>query len=200
MSELKNQNQQPKKTPTRVQAKEGAIKKKPFFKRVRETFFAESLESVGAYLWKDVLLPAIKKLILDSGTNALYMAVNGKPKPPNYGQGGNYISQSSVYAGHNVMQQSNYYNRSNRYHNVMERMPPCDESLLKEIIDEATLFMRNNNGKISVEDFNSCLPDPLVFPTVHTDRYWGWTYLDYSCIVPGAGGYVLNMPPAVALQ
>lgn len=180
----------------RIEAKEGAIKKKPFWKRVKETFFAETAKNVGNYLWKDVMLPALKKLIADSSMNAINMAIYGEQRPINRVNGAN--SQSSVYAGRSMINRQ-VYNRSNRYQSIMENCPPCEKSLLIDIMDEIQ-DMIATYGHISVEDLSQILPVELSFQTVHTDRNWGWTNLNYNCIVSVPGGWILDLPPARSLQ
>ena len=195
MSEqIQKPSQQP--VPNRIKAKEGAIKKKPLWKRVKETFFAETARSVGIYLWKDIMLPAIKKLVDDAGANAIHMAIYGEQKPLRPNQS-SYPIQSSIYTGRSLMQRS--YNRSNHYQSIMANCPPCDKELLEDIMDEVIGTIATY-GKISVETLSQILPVELTFDTVHTDRNWGWTNLNHNCIVPVPGGYILDLPPAKPLQ
>lgn len=197
MSELKPapKEQAPAAVPKRVQAKANAVKKKPWWQKFRETFFAETAASVGSYLWKDVLLPAIKKLVADAGTNAINMAIYGEQRARVNGQ--THVSQSSVYAGRNQIRPN--YNRSNRYNAIMENCPPCDKGLLIDIMNEIQDYLASY-GQISVQALNQILPVELTFPTAYTDQNWGWSNLNYNCIVQVAGGWVLDLPPARPLQ
>lgn len=195
MSELKR-TPAPNVKPKQIQAKEGAVKKQPLWKRMKESLFEEGIKNVGLYLWKDVLLPAIKKLLVDGANNAINMAVYGENRSLYRNIGQTHTSQSSIYAGRSGQYQ---YNRANRYQNIMDHCPPCDKDLLLDIIHEAMDWIAQY-GKISVEIFRQILPRELAFDTVYTDQNWGWFDLNENCIVSVPGGYILDMPPAKPLQ
>lgn len=202
MSELTKtpQPQQPKKPPERpkrIVAKEGTFKEKTLWQRIRETFFAKTAKDVGTYLWKDVMLPAIKKLVVDGANNAVNMAIYGDDRAQYRNiVGQNHVGQSSVYSGRAAMQRQ--YDRSNRYNCVLQHCRPCnDKLLLQQLIDDMNDWMYNHSGKISVEDLSYMVPDEWVFPVVYTDANWGWTNpLNYNCIISDVGGYILDLPPA----
>lgn len=202
MSELKRTGDNtPKKVPThppkRVEAKDGSIKKKPFWKRVKDALFVEGAKSVGLYLWNDVLLPAIKKLVADSATNAINMAVYGDTRPRYRDDGRTHVSNSSVYNGRAATQRP-YYNRANRYASILEGSLFAYKDVPMEIIHEAMDWIADY-GSISVETFNQILPPQLAFETVYTDRNWGWASLNENCVVAVPGGWTIDLPPAKQL-
>jgi len=203
MSELKKttpqqqQPQKPQERPKRLVAKEGTFKEKTLWQRIRETFFAKTARDVGNYLWKDVMLPAIKKLVADGATNAVNMAIYGDDRAQYRNMSAqNHISQSSVYSGRAAVQRQ--YDRSSRYNCVLQNCRPCqDKLLLQQLVDDMNDWMYNHGGKVSVEDLSYMVPDEWVFPVVYTDNSWGWTSpLNYNCIVSDVGGYILDLPPA----
>lgn len=203
MSELKKttpqqqQPQKPQERPKRLVAKEGTFKEKTLWQRIRETFFAKTARDVGNYLWKDVMLPAIKKLVADGATNAVNMAIYGDDRAQYRNMSAqNHISQSSVYSGRAATQRQ--YDRGNRYNCVLQNCRPCqDKLLLQQLVDDMNDWMYNHGGKVSVEDLSYMVPDEWVFPVVYTDNSWGWTSpLNYNCIVSDVGGYILDLPPA----
>ena len=53
----------------------GAVntKKKSEVRKFADVFVAEDMASVGSFIFNDVVVPAIKKLIYDAGKNALEM-------------------------------------------------------------------------------------------------------------------------------
>ena len=202
MSELKRTEENPVKKvpshpPKRVEAKDGAIKKKPFWKRLKDALFVEGAKSVGLYLWSDVLLPAIKKLVADSATNAINMAVYGDNRPRYRDDGRTHVSNSSVYNGRAAAQRP-YYNRANRYNSILEGSLFAYKDVPLEIIHEAMDWIADY-GSISVETFNQILPPQLAFDTVHTDRNWGWNSLNENCVVAVPGGWTIDLPPAKPL-
>jgi len=186
----------PDHAPTRVQAKQGTIKKKPFWKKIKEALFVEGARSVGLYLWQDVMLPAIKKLVADSATNAINMAVYGDSRP-RYSNG-THTGNSSVYSGRAANQSRAYYNRTNRYQTILNGVIFSHSDVPMQIIQEAMAWIEEY-GCISVETFNQILPPELAFDVVHTDRNWGWTSLNENCVVNTPGGWMIDLPPAKPL-
>ncbi len=187
-------NKIPDRKPRQVQAKDGVVRKKPFWKRLKEALFVENSKSVGLYLWQDVILPAIKKLVADSATNAINMAVYGDSRPRYNNGSGTHVSNSSVYSGR-AASQRNYYNRTNRYQSLLEGCVFSYKDVPLEIIHEAMDWIQEY-GYISVETFNQILPPQLSFETVHTDRNWGWNSLNENCVVMIPGGWTIDLPPA----
>lgn len=180
-----------------ISEEDAKIKKPSFWKRVRDTFFMESASSVGRYLWNDVMLPAIKKLLVDSVNNAANRAVYGE-RYRNSAPSNGFAANSSVYQG----RASGYYDRTdsrydrgNLYNRVLEGSIFTYEETALEIIHRAMEWI-SDYGFISVSDFNYILPKQLQFNVSHTDVGWGWYSLNENCVQPVPGGWTIDMPPA----
>lgn len=199
MSDLNKTPAPQKERPKRIKAPAGSFKEKTLWQRIRETFFAKTAKDVGNYLWKDVMLPTLKRLLVDSVNNAANVAVFGDDKAQyrNFVPNSTHVSQSSVYSGRAYANQRQY-DRSNRYNTILKNCRPCqDRALLQQVIDDMNDWMRNHNGRVSVEDLSYLVPDEWIFPVVYTDASWGWTSpLNYNCIISEVGGYILDLPPA----
>ena len=182
-----------KKTPKRIETTDGSMQKKPFWKRLKEAMFMETVKSVGNYLWKDIFIPSIKKLLDDSGSNAIHMMLYGDTKP-NY-PGRTHVENASVYSGRAVGHREPYYNRTNRYQSILEGNLFTYRETAYGIIHEAMDWI-HEYGFISVEVFNQILPPQLAFETVHTDADWGWYELNDNCVVQVPGGWTIDLPPA----
>ena len=117
-----------KRLEQKMQGKEIKRPKKPFWKKAKEALFVESAGNVGVYLWREVLLPAIKKLMADTAKNAVDMAVYGDA-------GGNrnrsHTSNSSLYSGRAQANGVNY-NRGSRYSNFLSNMEPRGRAELED--------------------------------------------------------------------
>lgn len=205
MSELKKttpqqqQPQKPQERPKRLVAKEGTFKEKTLWHRIRETFFAKNAKDVSQHVWRETVVPAFQRLLVDSVNNMANRAVYGDDtsKYRNFVTSQQtHISQSSVYSGRAATQRQ--YDRSNRYNCVLQNCRPCqDKLLLQQLVDDMNDWMYNHGGKVSVEDLSYMVPDEWVFPVVYTDANWGWVSpLNYNCIVSDVGGYILDLPPA----
>jgi hypothetical protein len=57
-------------------------RKKPLYRRIRETFIGGEVKSVSRYIGAEVILPAIRNLIVDAATKAIDGIVYGnRPRP-----------------------------------------------------------------------------------------------------------------------
>lgn len=190
----------PDRTPKRIEVQDGAIKKKPFWKRVRDTFFVDDCKSIAEHVWKKILVPSIKKLIYDSANQALGQAVYGDNAPNANWQNANtrHVDNSSVYAGRSYASRNDaIYNRANRYNTILEGCLFAYKDVPIEIIREAMSWIADF-GFISVETFNQMLPAQLAFDTAYTDRDWGWYSLNENCVVQVPGGWTIDLPPCKA--
>lgn len=186
----------PPAVPKRIEAPEGSIKKKPFWKRVRDTFFVEDCASIAKHVWKKIIVPSIQKLIDESATQAIHRAVYGDNAPDWRTGARTHAENSSVYAGRAAANRGySNYNRANRYNSILEGSLFAYREVPDEIIDEAIDWIASY-GFISVETFNQMLPPQLSFDTVHTDGDWGWYSLTKNCVVAVPGGWTIDLPPA----
>lgn len=78
------------------------VKKKTNVEKAGKVFLEEDIHSVGTYIFKDVLVPATKKLFYDMVTNALGVSLwgqNGAPRTNGYnGSNGARVSYNSFSA------------------------------------------------------------------------------------------------------
>lgn len=57
----------------------GSIKKKTFGQKLRETFIAADISNVGDYIVKEILVPTVKDVFVNSVRNTVSMLVYGEP-------------------------------------------------------------------------------------------------------------------------
>lgn len=190
--------QKPTRTIKQIQAPEGSIKKKPFWKRVRDTFFVEDCKSIAMHVWKKIIVPSIQKLIDESASQAIHRAVYGDNAQGWRNDARSHAENSSVYAGRAYASRNDaYYNRANRYNSILEGSLFAYKEVPMEIIHEAMGWIADY-GFISVQTFNQILPPQLAFDTVHTDQDWGWYSLNENCVVSVPGGWTIDLPPCKA--
>lgn len=194
--ENKQQTPEPRQ---RVVAK-GKIKKKPLWKRVKETFFMEDLKNVGSYIWGEVIRPAIMKLIDDAASNAIHMAVWGDKYPKGqYGNNRTHVSNASSYAN-NAARRRPYYNNASRYDHILEG---CFLDNTDDAYATRDAIMRElaDYGRISVLTLSQIVPEELMFDTAYTDSQWGWTSLNGDAILQRVpSGWTISLPPAKPLS
>jgi len=188
----------PMRAPKRIEAPDGVIKKKSFWKRVRDTFFVEDCRQIARHVWDKIIVPSIKKLIDESATQAIHRGIYGDNAPNWQNSARSHQENSSVYAGRSyASRNAAFYNRSNRYNGILEGSLFAYKEVPLEIIHEAMDWIAQY-GFISVETFNQIIPPQLAFDPVHTDRDWGWYSLNENCIVAVPGGWTIDLPPCKA--
>lgn len=204
MSELKRtpkQEEVQKKIPKRVESDNVKPIKRSFWKRVKDALFSEKVSSVGDYILKNVFVPAIKKLIVDSGTNALNMTVYGDARPGSNGR--SHVENASYYESNRIgIRATPYYNRSNRFTSLLSDKK-FDKETIEAMMDEILAIERSSDsGFVSVTDLALIVPPRASFETTHLDKNWGWYGLNSNCIVSlgkdidGIDWYMLDLPPA----
>lgn len=174
------------------------IRRKPKLgKRIMGTFFGDSAKNVAAYVLTDVILPAVKDLIVDAGQEAIQRAIFGE-------SGGRRSSRFSRPSG-----PSGYisYNRTSSPTNRTEHRPTIsprgrEQHNFEEIefksradAEEVRRSMLDRLAKyemVSVADFLSL----AGITPAYTDEKYGWTDLRGTDISRERGGsYVLLLPP-----
>lgn len=200
MTDLSNDAKTPvptHETPKRMVAK-GKVKKKPLWKRVKDTFFVETAQSVGSYLWNDVMLPAIKKLLADAGTNAINMAIYGESRPRYANDGRTHVSNQASYANQ-ANRRRPYYNMASRYDHILEGcfLESTDDAYM---VRDLIMHEIDTYKRLSVLTLSQIVPDELIFDTAYTDSQWGWTSLNPEAILQRVpSGWTISLPPAKPL-
>jgi hypothetical protein len=168
-------------------------KKKSFGQKFRSVFLGGDVKNALRYVTADVLLPAIRNLMVDATTRGVERVVYGESamrrRPINYGSRVQYnspVRRDRAYLpdqaparplGRQVRRETNDLVLTSREEAelVLER--------LTDIIDKY--------GVASLAD----LYDLTGLPTSHVDNKWGWTYLNNTEIRQVRDGYLLDLPP-----
>ncbi len=79
----------PKDSETQIEYKpvvsqRGSVKKKTFGQKLKETFIAADISNVGDYIVKEILVPTIKDVFVNSVRNTVSMMVYGEPDRGSY--------------------------------------------------------------------------------------------------------------------
>ena len=172
----------------------GKVKtKESGLRRIRDEFISEDAPSVGSYILYDVLLPALKDMILDIGHGAIDVAFGGGGS---YRRRGGYRSVSDrSYVSYDRMYDDRDRRRDRREErrtrdrledfifedredaeDVLDRM--CD--YLDRYDDVPVSYLYDLCGKTVPHDF--------------TKDDWGWTNLGSAKVVRTRGGYYIDFP------
>lgn len=169
-------------------------KKKSKFSKIVGAFISEDANSVGSYVFGEVLIPVIKKAISDIITDGTDIILYGETRKG----GKRSISDRVSY--------TNYSNRDYRPSRIERGSSYSNYSLDDIIIDnrreaEEVLSrmdeLMETYGLVRVADFY----DLVGVKCNYTDNQYGWTNIRNAEIVRARnGGYMIKMPRAVPID
>lgn len=170
-------------------------KKRGFFQRFKGVFLGGDFKNAARYLGADVILPAIRNLMVDATTRGVERVVYGESRdqrrrPTTMGSRISYGTpvrrpdraylpdQPPRPLARQVRKETNEFILSSREdaENVLDR--------LIDIIDKYDV--------VSLADLYSLIGQP----SSHVDQKWGWTDLRTTEIRQTRDGYLLDLPPS----
>lgn len=168
-------------------------RKKSAIKKLGEVFVTEDMPKLKSYILEDVVIPAIKDLIEDVGTNGLRMLLRGEVGSRKKSSSGTRVSYSGFYKSDNDRRSTNEPRLRTGFDYdeiVIENRGEAEAVLdqMQEVI--------NKYGFVSVFD----LYDMVDITAPHTSNKYGWTDIRTAKAVPVRGGYVLKLPRPMPLD
>lgn len=169
------------------------VKKQNDLSKFGKKLFSEDAKSVGEYVVNDVVVPSIKKLIVDSVKNAIdYFIYGGKTS--NNSSGLKNVSYQNYYTGRPSNTTSNAtYTKPNIY--------AINDVIFNDRGEAETVLLRlkeavERYGMVSVGDFYDCISQPSKY----TDQKYGWRDLSTAQIVRTSGGFSIQFPKITPLD
>lgn len=168
-------------------------KKQPLGQRFKAIFFGGDSKSAARYVAADVLLPAIKNLLVDTTTKGVERLVYGDSRPTRR-PGFDY--RSRVQYNSPLMRSDPRTGRLPDQGPRMTRRETSDLVLASreeaDLVLERLLDILDKYDVASVAD----LYELTGLPTSHVDNKWGWTQLHNTEVRQVRDGWLLNLPPA----
>lgn len=193
--EKKESKELPKKELEKIVSGEVIQKKVPISKRFKHIFFGGEFKGATAYIATEVLLPAVKNMVVDATTKGIERVIYGDSSP----------RRSAGYGRPRVS-----YDRmaSRRHPAILPDQPPLPHRReerdrrpgIGEVIlvsrDEAQLVLDTLIDIIDTYEFASVadLYDLAGLPTTYVDNKWGWGSLQYAEVRQVREGYLLDLP------
>lgn len=182
-------------------------RKKPLGRKIVETFTGDDVQGVGSYVMLEVILPSVKMMIVDAGTQAIERIFLGDARPRR-------STSASPLVGTNRSRNSSY-NSYNRYFQggseqkttaapVSERSRPSYEVMeivvqsrvdAQEVIDnlQATL---SQYPTVSVAE----LYESVGVTSKFTDNNWGWDRETFNAGVSRIReGFRVDLPRPISI-
>ena len=154
-----------------------------------ETFISEDASNIKSYILMDVLVPAIKKAVIDIVTDGISMLFYGDTSHGNRrsSTSASYISYNR-YSDRDRRDDRTSYGRSRYSYDdiILQSRGEAEEVLdrMSEMID--------TYGIVSVAD----MYDLVGIATNYTDNKYGWTNLRNAEPIRVSNGYMLKLPKA----
>lgn len=163
------------------------IKKQNEFQKALGSVIVGDLRTIGAYFLKEKLIPMVKNLVFEGGSDALHMALYGEASRSKSSSGGSKISYNGYYKSDESKPVTATAGRDDLFEYeriVIEHRGDAEAVLddLKEALDRGYL--------VSVGD----LYEKLGVTKPHTSHKYGWSDLSTARIVHTTDGYILKMP------
>lgn len=162
----------------------GKVKKKgkSFGEKFVDNFINEEVDDVKGYLISDVLVPTIKKTILD----IIKMFFYGKSNIPD---GSSITPYNRMSGGRTIlMGSSTAPKRTSK--KTFDDIWFENRGDIETVVDNLDMIMKTYKV-VSVADLFELCSQESVF----TDNRFGWTDLGAMKVVQSQGGYILKMPP-----
>jgi hypothetical protein len=171
---------------------EVVVAKRSFGQKFKGVFFGGEFKNAGRYVIAEVLLPALRNLMVDTTTKGV---------------------ERMVYGERTHMRRPTQYSSRTSYSNPMMRRDrpylPDQAPIARQVRrdtndlilasrDEATLVLERLIDIVDKYNVASLadLYDLVGLPSSPVDNKWGWTYLNATEIRQVRDGYLLDLPPA----
>lgn len=168
----------------------GKVKtKKNEGRKLMNMFISEDAKDVKSYIVLDVLVPAIKKAILDIVTDGADMILYGGSHGGKR-KSGNKVSYRSYYDDKKDDKDYRSKGRFDYDDLVFDSRSECEavREQMVEIIDQY--------GFVTVAD----MYDMADLPAPYTSSKYGWTNIRTAETIRGRDGYVLKLPKAMPID
>lgn len=179
----------PEKKVEKVISGSAKSKKKSGLQKITNVFVPEDVEDVKSYIFEDIVVPAVKDIILDAVKAVL--GVNGSSRGK-----GSTASKASYRKYYDDRERRDYSGvtrtRSGyEYDDVIIENRGEAEDVLSRMDELISTY-----GLVSVADFY----DLVGISGNYTDNKYGWTDIRSASVVRVRDGYMIKLPKALPLN
>jgi hypothetical protein len=159
----------------------------------------EGISGIGQYVAEEILVPAVKNIVVDAVTSGVNMVMYGENKPRPSGHPHQSTNRTTYRPNTNYT--SRYTSRQPEPAERTVARPArygIEEYVIEDRFDAShvlTTLTENADmyDNVSVADYY----DLIGVPSQYTDNTYGWTIdsIVRATIVPIRGGYIIKFPP-----
>lgn len=186
----KRQNEPiPEKKVEKVISGSAKSKKKSGLQKITNVFVPEDVDDVKSYIFEDIVVPAVKDIILDAVKAVL--GVNGSSRGK-----GSTASKVSYRKYYDDRERRNYAGSTRtrtgyEYDDIIIENRGEAEDVLSRMDELISTY-----GLVSVADFY----DLVGISGNYTDNKYGWTDIRSASVVRVRDGYMIKLPKALPLD
>lgn len=173
-------------------------KKKSIGRKFRDVFFGGDFKSAARYVAADVLLPALRNMVVDTTTKAIERAIYGESMGARRRGSVDYRSYTQYNSPILSRPYTHLPDQPRRYLEASRQNIRREENDIiipskseAERVVEQLIDIVEKYDQASVADYYEL----IGLPTQHTDNKWGWTSLSRAEIRQVREGYSINLPP-----
>ena len=157
-------------------------------RKFADIFISEDATNVKSYIFMDVLVPAIKKLISDVARDGVDMLLYGRTSGGKKSSSGNKVSYRSYYDDrHEDRYESNRARTRFNYEDIIFETRGEAEAVREQMLDVIDTY-----DFVTVAD----MYDMAGLSAPYTSENYGWTNIRTAEAVRTRDGYVLKLPNA----
>lgn len=171
------------------------VKKKSEIRKFADVFIADDINTVKTYILMDVVIPTIKKAVLDTVEMVLYGSSGSRKSGANKSTASK-ISYRSYYEN---PKRSDHSSANAKPHNEIE----YDEITFETRGDAENVLarLREDLKAFDTVSINTLYDRAGVTTTKYTYNKYGWTDLRDAYVYRQiGGGYLIKFPPAIYLD
>lgn len=186
----KEENQLPENTTKKVITGKARVKKKNGLMKFADSMISEDAANVKSYILMDVLMPAIKKAVVDIVTDGINMILYGETSISSKKSSGSKVSYRKFYEDDRRDLRSEQKRRYDYDEVIFDSRRDAEEVLasMEDLVDRYKV--------VSVMDFYELADQKSVY----TDRYYGWTNLRSAEVIRVGDGYTIKLPKPLPID
>jgi len=197
----KSKEPKPEKQLEKVVTGTVIIQKRTLGQKIKDTFVEADIRTVLKYVATDVLLPAARNMIVDASSKGVERLIYGERaiRSRNFGHGPRITYNDPI----NRDWTRRDYRDPRTSPPGRSRIPRAGRNdYLLQTREEAELVLERMQDVldmykvVSVADLNEL----VGFPTTHIDHKWGWEFLGDAQVRPIREGFLIDLPPAEAID
>lgn len=187
----------PEKKVERVTTGDAIERKKPFMKRVGESFTSEDTHSVAQFVMFEVALPAVKTMISDMVSQGIERLLfgGGNTASSSRRTTGSYTSYNRMYSGGAPKSEPRTMSARGRATFDFREIVVPSRGEAETVLDQLTELLRQYDVA-TVSDLYQLAGISGTF----TEEKYGWTNLSTAAVRRVREGYLLDLPRPIALD